>query len=133
MADSHAAHADDHEHIGHVVPYRYTVGTGLGLLVLTWLTVAVMGIDAGELNIVIALAIAVVKATLVCLFFMHLRWDRPFNALICVGSIAAVALFLALAMLDTYEYRANIIPGDSPGVVSAIEAVQAGSLPAAEE
>lgn len=128
MADGHAHHGD--QQIGHVVPYRYTVGTGLALLVLTWLTVAVMGIDAGELNIVIALGIAVVKATLVCLFFMHLRWDRPFNALICVGSIACVALFLALAMLDTYEYQPDKIAGDAPGVVTKIEEVQSGAATA---
>ena len=106
--------------IGHLVPTSALVGTGLGLLVLTWITVVVAGIDLGEANIYIALAIAALKGSLVSLFFMHLRWDRPFNGIILVGSICFVALFLALAMTDTAAYQDSMIPGDSPKVVQKI-------------
>ncbi len=106
--------------IGHLVPTSALVGTGLGLLVLTWITVVVAGIDLGEANIYIALGIAALKGTLVALFFMHLRWDRPFNGIILVGSICFVALFLALAMTDTAEYQDSVIPGDSRKVVEKL-------------
>jgi cytochrome c oxidase subunit 4 len=106
--EQHSKH-DDHG-VGHVVPFKPLILTGLGLLVLTAITVAVAQIDLGEMNIWVALAVAVVKATLVALFFMHLFWDRPFNGFIFVGSIAFVVLFIALALTDTFEYRDSLIP-----------------------
>ncbi len=116
---SHSSDSHD-EQVGHVAPLRALIGTGLALLVLTWITVAVAAIDLGEANIYIALGIAVLKGSLVGLFFMHLRWDRPFNGIILVGSICFVALFLALAMTDTAAYQDSMIPGDSPKVVQKI-------------
>jgi len=115
-SDSHG----DHEQVGHVAPLRALLGTGIALLVLTWITVAVAAIDLGEANIYIALGVAVVKASLVALFFMHLRWDRPFNGIVFCGSIAFVALFLCFAMTDTRAYRPDIVPGDGPDVVQTI-------------
>jgi cytochrome c oxidase subunit 4 len=97
----------------------------LALLVLTAVTVWSAGIRLGEFNIYVALAIAVVKASLVGLFFMHLRWDRPFNSVVFIGSIALVALFLGLAMTDTAEYKSAIRPGDAPAVITTIEAAGA--------
>ncbi len=118
-----AAHdAHDSHGIGHIAPARILIGTGLALLVFTWFTVFVASIELGELNIWVALGVAVCKGTLVALFFMHLRWDRPFNSIVCVGSIAFVALFLALAMTDSAEYQEDVLRGDSPSVVAQIEA-----------
>ena len=80
---THAA-SNDHghgEHVGHLVPVRYLVIAGLALLALTVITVAVRFVDLGEANMPIAMGVAVVKATIVALVFMHLRWDRPFNLL----------------------------------------------------
>ena len=59
-------------------------------------------------------AIATVKATLVALYFMHLRWDRPFNAIVLVSAIVAVMLFVAFALLDSYQYLPDQIPGYAP-------------------
>jgi cytochrome c oxidase subunit 4 len=112
--------SDSHDQVGHVAPLRALLGTGIALLVLTWVTVAVAAVDLGEANIYIALAIAVLKGSLVGLFFMHLRWDRPFNGILFCGSIAFVALFLTFAMTDTRAYRSDILPGDSPDVVQTI-------------
>ncbi|MCP3902748.1 MAG: caa(3)-type oxidase subunit IV [Planctomycetes bacterium] len=121
MSDqSPSTHDDSHDHgVGHIVPVRILVATGFGLLVLTWITVFVAGIDLGEANIYVALGIAVLKATLVALFFMHLRWDRPFNAIVFVSAVGFVALFLALAMTDSAEYQADIHPGDAKAVIEA--------------
>ena len=112
--DSH----DDHHGVGHVVPIRYLVLNGIALLILTVITVAAAQIDFTqwdiyELNVIGAITIATVKAVLVCLFFMHLYWDRRFNSFVLVSSIAFVGLFMALAMLDTSEYADDKVRGDS--------------------
>ena len=54
------------------------------LLVLTVVTVGASTIDfgSGMTNVIIAMLIASIKASLVALFFMHLRWDKPINAII---------------------------------------------------
>lgn len=106
--------------------------TGAALLVLTVITVMAAKIDfsqldLNELNIFVALAIAVVKASLVCMFFMHLRWDRPFNAFVLVGSLALVALFIGFAMTDTSEYKPDVIQGDSALIQGQLLKVQEAS------
>jgi cytochrome c oxidase subunit 4 len=121
MSTKHAAHSESHEHDAHsehhgdfhLVPVKYLVATGCVLLVLTGVTVAASvidfnAIDLPELNIIVAMAIAVVKASLVCLFFMHLRWDRPFNSFVLVMSIGLVGLFIAFAMTDRAEYGPDV-------------------------
>lgn len=119
-------HGDGHHGVGHVVPIKYLVLNGLALLVLTWVTVAIARFDFTEhniyeLNIIGALTVATIKATLVCLFFMHLYWDRPFNSFVLVGSIAFVALFIGLAMLDTFEYSDSLIRDDPVRVQEALQ------------
>jgi len=105
-----------HADVGHVVPLRLLVGVLAVLLVLTIATVAVTLVDLGRLNIVVAMVIAAVKATLVLLYFMHLRWDRPFHALVIVSAIVFVALFVALALLDSGQYQPDLIPGYAPQI-----------------
>jgi len=53
---------------------------------------------------------------------MHLRWDRPFNGIIFIGSLAFVALFLALTMTDSAEYQPDLQPGDAKGIVDKLGA-----------
>ena len=103
-----------HSHgVGHVVSLKILLGVFGALFVLTILTVAASEVDFGELNLIIALAIAVVKASLVVLFFMHLFWDRPFNAIVFVGCLIFVGLFISLALLDTGQYHGTVIRGES--------------------
>lgn len=73
------------------------------LLALTVITVAAAGISFGSpmINVVIALAIASGKGSLVALYFMHLRHDRPMSAVIFVTGLAMLAVFLMLCFLDT--------------------------------
>ena len=120
MSDPSQTHGSDEHAVGHVAPLRALIATGMLLLVLTWVTVAVAAVDLGEANIYIALGIAVVKGSFVALFFMHLRWDRPFNAIIFCSSLVFVALFLAFAMTDTSQYRDTLLPGDGVDVVQTI-------------
>ena len=111
------ASSEDAPHaVGHVVPFKVLAGVWGTLLVLTVITVAVAGVDLGRFNLEIALAIATVKASLVLLYFMHMRYDRPVNAIVFVTALVFVALFVSLALLDTRAYEPDLIPGYGPGL-----------------
>jgi cytochrome c oxidase subunit 4 len=110
-------HANDaHHEGGHVVPLWLLAGVLGVLLVLTILTVAVTWVDLGRLNIWIAIVVAAIKATLVALYFMHLRWDRPFNGVILLISLVLVVLFLGFALRDGIAYLPDTIPGYAPEI-----------------
>ena len=70
----------------HAVPRR-VLTTVYGLLILcTVITVAVSKVDLGQANIWAALAIALIKGGLVVMYFMHLRWDSPFNGIVLLAA-----------------------------------------------
>ncbi len=117
-------------HIGHSVPLWFIAVICAILLVLTGVTVWVAQLDFAavhipELNIIIAMAVAVVKATLVGLYFMHLRWDRPVVGFVFVASILLVTLFCGFTILDSFEYQDEVIPGDTPQIQQALDAALA--------
>ncbi len=122
----------NHEHgaVGHIVPIKMLVGTCLALLVLTAVTVWVAKLDFVELrmhemNILVAMGVAVIKCTIVGMIFMHLRWDRAFIGFVFVGSILFVAVFIGFALLDSSEYQPSIIPGNSPTIQQKLDALDA--------
>lgn len=82
--------------------------TLITLLVLTWMTVAATWINLGPWNVWVALGIATVKALLVALYFMHLRYERPFNAIVLLAALFFVGLFIGLSLHDTLQYQPNI-------------------------
>lgn len=100
----------------HVVPMRVLLAVWVALVALTWVTVAATSFDFGSANLWIALVIATVKGSLVALYFMHLRWDKPFNAIVFVSALAFVMLFVGFAMMDSAHYQPNVIPGYAPGM-----------------
>ena len=122
MTDS--SESSEHHGVGHLVPVKILVGTALALLVLTVITVGASFIDFGTVNIWIALGIAAVKGALVALFFMHLRWDRPFNAIVFVASLAFVAIFISFALTDTREYAPDMEAGNAPLVQEQLDAIE---------
>ena len=72
------AHGNHHSHdeVGHIVPESLFMKVLIALLVLTVVTVAAAQVDLGKWNIVGALAIATVKASLVIYFFMHGKYEN---------------------------------------------------------
>ncbi len=106
--------------VGHLVGVPILAATAVALLVLTAITVAAIYVDLGAVNLWIAMTIATIKAALVCMYFMHLRWDRPFNVLAICGTLLFVLLFIGLAMTDSVAYRDEIIPPDSKEYAPAI-------------
>jgi len=77
-------------------------------MALTLLTVMATWVNLGTLNIWIAMGIALVKATLVVLYFMHMRHNKAFLAYVFTFSLAFIAFFLAMVMLDSKSYQSDI-------------------------
>jgi cytochrome c oxidase subunit IV len=92
----------------YVVPVKTYLLIFGALLVLTVVTVAVAFQHLGDpWNDIIALAIACTKATLVVLFFMHVKWSSPMVKL----SVASALIFLALLLGITWsDYWARTAP-----------------------
>jgi cytochrome c oxidase subunit 4 len=83
--------------------------TLITLLILTTITVGASYINFGAMNVVVALTIATIKATLVALFFMHLLHDKPVNGLIAAAGFLFLGLFLMFTLLD-FDTRENPQP-----------------------
>jgi cytochrome c oxidase subunit IV len=91
------------EHI--VSPKTYVVIFG-SLMLGTYITYKAAYVDLGKFNIVIALAIATIKATLVVLYFMHARYSPKRTQLVIVCSVFWLAIMLALTLAD-YDTRSH--------------------------
>ena len=104
---AHAAHYDDHDKNA----VKVYLGVLVALLILTAVTVAASTIQfgSGMINVIVALGIATLKASLVGLFFMHLIHDRPMNSIILVGSFVFLAIFLISCYTD-YASRDSLLP-----------------------
>ena len=99
-------HADEH---AHVVPVGLYLAVFAALMVLTIVTVAASRIDLGALNTPLAMAIAVTKAVLVVLFFMHVRWSPRLIALVFAASFFWLFHLLAGTAAD-YLTRSEVDP-----------------------
>ena len=108
-----SAHSGAHVHVS---PVRNLVAVWGALVVLTVITVEVARFDFGALNLWVAIGIAGIKASLVVLYFMHLRWEPPFNAVVFVFGILFVVLFIGFALMDTAAYQPDLIPDYAPAV-----------------
>jgi cytochrome c oxidase subunit 4 len=95
-------HNSASEHVSeHVSTLGSSVAIWLALLAGTGLTVAAAFIDLGPFNIIVALTIATIKATLVVLFFMHVKYTHEkLTPLVIVSAIFFLFILLALSMAD---------------------------------
>ena len=90
----------DHEHAEHIVSPGVYAGIITALLILTAATVAAAFVNLGRFNIVVALAIATVKATLVVLIFMHAKYVPKRTKLVIMAGIFWLALLLFMTLSD---------------------------------
>ena len=111
-----AAEGSDPESFVHVLPVKVLLTVFGALVVLTGVTVGASWLDLGAVALWVALGIATVKATLVALYFMHLRYDRPIYGVILVAALLFVLLFVGLALTDTQSYQPDLIPGYAPAM-----------------
>jgi len=86
----------------HILSSKLYYGIWILLLILTGVTAGVATIDLGRFNTVVALFIASVKAAIVVLFFMHVKYtsERLTKAVI----ISALFFFLILLLLSLSDY-----------------------------
>lgn len=101
-------------HAGHghvVVGWKLQLSVLAALLFFTVLTVAFYNLEQwvetafnihlpNWINVIGAMSIATIKATLVCMFFMQLRYEKALNTFILLFCLFAVGLFLSLSIID---------------------------------
>ena len=82
-------------------PQGFYLAIGIGLLVLTATTVGAAFVNLGPFNPIIALLIATIKATLVVLFFMHVKGaSEKLTAAVVVSGFFFLAILLTLSLAD---------------------------------
>jgi cytochrome c oxidase subunit 4 len=96
---------DVHDTLNHIVPPSIYIAIGSALLVLTGVTVAVSFVDLGVFNAVVALFIACLKATLVILFFMHVKYSSKLTKLTVFSGLFLFLVLIGLTLAD-YMTRA---------------------------
>ena len=85
---------------GHAVPVKVYLGVFLTLCALTVITVAVTGYDFGPFNLIVALGVAITKATLVVLYFMHARYSPKLTGVVIASSLAFFVILVFLTLTD---------------------------------
>jgi cytochrome c oxidase subunit 4 len=97
----------------HVIGIRTYVTIYVILLVLTAITIGAAFTDLGRINVVLMLAIAAVKATLVVLWFMHVRFEGRLVHVAAAAGFGWLAIMIAFTMSD-YLTR-TVVTGWSAG------------------
>ena len=96
--DAHSSH--------HISPVSLYWAVWIGLMILTVITVLAyyiplrLNVSLGAANVIIAMAIATTKASLVVLYFMQLKYEKKFLAIAFLSSLIFLGLFLGFTMLD---------------------------------
>jgi len=85
---------------GHVAPKSMYYAVFAALLVGTALTVGAAFIDMGALNNVVMLGIAITKALLVILFFMHVRWATRLTWVVAASGFVWLLILFGITMTD---------------------------------
>ena len=112
MSDHFTPQSQPAHPAGHVVSWRIYLSVFAALCVLTVITVAATGYDFGPLNLIVALAVAITKASLVVLFFMHARYSPKLTGVVIASSIA---FFLILVFLTLTDYLSRPWPLTAAG------------------
>jgi cytochrome c oxidase subunit 4 len=86
--------------MSHVVPARVYYLIFAALMVGTYVTVQAAFVDLGAFNTIVALTIACVKAVLVVLFFMHVKYSTRLTWVVVVGSVFWLGILLVLTFSD---------------------------------
>ncbi len=85
---------------GHIVPLKTYLAIFAILIVLTGVTVGVAFAELGLMNIVVALTIAVFKATLVILYFMHVRYESQLTWVFVGAGFFWLAILIVFTLSD---------------------------------
>lgn len=95
----------------HIVSPKIYIVVFVVLLVLTVATTLIGFVDLGPFNIIMALVIAVVKAVLVVLFFMHVLYSPKLTKIVVAGGLLWLGILLVLSMQDFITRGWLPVPG----------------------
>ena len=108
----------NHEH--HIIPLSTYFKVFGALMFLTLVTVLAAEVDLnqylgeGPWNVILAMLIAVVKSTLVLLFFMHLYYDSRTNLFFFLGSLLFVVIFISFTYFDVaYRHKNTYVKDEA--------------------
>ena len=88
----------------HIVPYRTFVFILLALVSLTFISIGITHIELADYTVAGALILATIKSFLVLVYFMHLKFDKPYIR-IMVGFVFAVFLAVIIITFLDYSFR----------------------------
>ncbi len=92
------------EHKNHISTYKAQIVVLLSLIILTVLTVVITSVHLGPYNTAAAMVIASVKAAIVLLYFMHLKFDEKIYRFMVTLVLAIYAVVVIITFFD-YLYR----------------------------
>jgi cytochrome c oxidase subunit 4 len=115
---------------GHVSP-KSTYYTIFGaLMALTAITVAVAFVNLGSFNFPVAIGIAITKATLVILFFMHAKYSSALTKMFVGTAFFFLAVLLTMTMTDYLSRGLKTYPGGAGGAGYGTRVETPGNAPA---
>lgn len=93
---------DLHDNLDFIVPPRTYMIVGACLLILTGTTVWASYLELGIFNPIVALAIAVIKASIVVLFFMHVKYSSRLTKLTVFGGLFTFLVLVSMTLADYF-------------------------------
>ena len=106
MGHHNSEHGDGEHGLGHILPKSVYLSVLIALLILTVITVGIAQFDFGNWNIIVAMIVASIKAGLVALFFMHLKYEDPFTWIYAFVPIFLLFLLIGGVFIDN-PFRTN--------------------------
>ena len=113
---------------GHISPKSTYYAIFLALMVLTAITVAVAFVNLGSLNFPVAIAIAITKATLVVLFFMHVKYSSRLTKMVVGMALFFLGTMFALTLTDYLSRGWFAAPSGTAGAGTAVTIGRSGKL-----
>lgn len=123
---THDAHSTQDPHSLPLTPAKSHI-VSLPMLFAVWVVLcgmalastAIATVNIGSLNVLVEMVIASVMAIVAALYFMHLRYDNPFNIAAMLLTVIFITLFISFSLTDTTDYRSELIPGYAPAMQKA--------------
>lgn len=95
----------------HIVPTKIYYLVFGALMCLTLLTYSIAFVNLGRFNLVVALAIAIVKASLVILFFMHVKYSTTLTKAVVATGFIFFGIMIFFTMSDLISRGWSGVPG----------------------
>jgi cytochrome c oxidase subunit 4 len=104
MSNANTTTADAHAQEHHVLPDSLFVGVWVVLLILTAITVAGSVYFPGTVGILIAMIVTPIKAALILMYFMHLKYEKRGFVVMFLVALGILSIFIGLTFFD-YLFR----------------------------